>query len=76
MDSKKIIKFPVDRKGYTGIRSRKYRDFNLNQGYGEIQFSSKEIESDFNESMKLFSEFIENFEDPNMHKKVKIILLT
>ena len=52
MNNKKIIKFPVDRKGYTGIRSSKYRDFNLNQGYGEIQFSSKKIESDFNESMK------------------------
>ena len=66
MNSKKIIKFPVNRKGYTGIRSRKYRDFNLNQGYGKIQFSSREIESDFNESMKLFAEFIENFEDPIM----------
>ena len=71
MNNKKIIKFPVDRKGYTGIRSRKYRDFNLNQGYGEIQFSSKEIESDFNESMKLFEEFIENFEEPKYAANVK-----
>ena len=71
MNSKKIIKFPVNRKGYTGIRSRKYRDFNLNQGYGKIQFSSREIESDFNESMKLFAEFIENFEDPKYASNVK-----
>ena len=71
MNSKKIIKFPVDKKGYTGIRSSKYREFNLNQGYGEIQFSSKEIESNFNESIKLFSEFIENFEDPKYVSNVK-----
>lgn len=71
MNSKKIIKFPVDRKGHTGIRSSKYRDFNLNQGYGEVQFSSKKVESDFNESMKLFEEFIENFEDPKYEANVK-----
>lgn len=71
MNNKKIIKFPVDRKGYTGIRSSKYRDFNLNQGYGEIQFSSKKIKSDFNESMKLFEEFIENFEEPKYAANVK-----
>ena len=71
MNNKKIIKFPVDRKGYIGIRGSKYRDFNLNQGYGEIQFSSRKIESDFNESMKLFEEFIENFEEPKYAANVK-----
>lgn len=64
MDNKKIIKFPVDRKGYTGIRNKTYRDFELNYGYSRIKFSSKELESDFKESMRLFTEFIENIDDP------------
>lgn len=64
MSNKKIIKFPVDRKGYTGIRNKTSRDFELNQGYGKIRFTSKKIESDFKESMRLFAEFIENIDDP------------
>ena len=64
MNNKKIIEFPVDRKGYTGIRNKTYRDFELNHGYSRIKFSSKELESDFKESMKLFTEFIENIDDP------------
>ena len=64
MNNKKIIEFPVDRKGYTGIRNKTYRDFELNHGYSRIKFSSKELESDFKESMKLFTEFIENINDP------------
>ena len=64
MNNKKIIEFPVDRKGYTGIRNKTYRDFELNQGYGKIRFTSKKIESDFKESMRLFAEFIENIDDP------------
>ena len=63
MNNKKIIEFPVDRKGYTGIRNKTYRDFELNHGYSRIKFSSKELESDFKESMKLFTEFIENIDD-------------
>ena len=64
MNNKKIIEFPVDRKGYTGIRNKTYRDFELNHGYSRIKFSSKELESDFKESMRLFTEFIENIDDP------------
>ena len=65
MNNKKIIEFPVNKKGYTGIRNKTYRDFELNHGYSRIKFSSKEIESDFKESMRLFTEFIENIDDPN-----------
>ena len=64
MNNKKIIEFPVNKKGYTGIRNTTYRDFELNQGYGKIKFSSRDIKSDFKESMRLFTEFIENFENP------------
>ena len=64
MNNKKIIEFPVNKKGYTGIRNKTYRDFELNHGYSRIKFSSKELESDFKESMKLFTEFIENIDDP------------
>ena len=64
MNNKKIIEFPVDRKGYTGIRNKTYRNFELNHGYSRIKFSSKELESDFKESMRLFTEFIENIDDP------------
>ena len=64
MNNKKIIKFPVNKKGYTGIRNKTYRDFELNHGYSRIKFSSKELESDFKESMRLFTEFIENIDDP------------
>ena len=64
MNNKKIIEFPVDRKGYTGIRNKTYRDFELNHCYSRIKFSSKELESDFKESMRLFTEFIENIDDP------------
>ena len=64
MNNKKIIEFPVNKKGYTGIRNKTYRDFELNHGYSRIKFSSKEIESDFKESMRLFTEFIENIDDP------------
>ena len=64
MNNKKIIEFPVNKKGYTGIRNKTYRDFELNHGYSRIKFSSKELESDFKESMKLFTEFIENINDP------------
>ena len=64
MNNKKIIEFPVDRKGYTGIRNKTYRDFELNHCYNGIKFSSKELESDFKESMRLFTEFIENIDDP------------
>ena len=71
MNNKKIIKFPVDRKEYTGIRNSSYKDFDFSQGYCKIQFSSKKIESDFNESMKLFAEFIENFEDPKYAANIK-----
>ena len=56
MNNKKIIEFPVDRKGYTGIGNKTYRDFELNHGYSRIKFSSKELESDFKESMRLFTE--------------------
>ena len=65
MNNKKIIEFPVDRKGYTGIRNKTYRDFELNHGYSRIKFSSKELESDFKESMRLFTEFIENIDNPD-----------
>ena len=65
MNNKKIIKFPVNKKGYPGIRNKTYRDFELNHGYSRIKFSSKELESDFKESMRLFTEFIENIDDPN-----------
>ena len=64
MNNKKIIEFPVNKKGYTGIRNKTYRDFELNHGYSRIKFSSKELESDFKESMRLFTEFIENIDDP------------
>ena len=64
MNNKKIIEFPVNKKGYTGIRNKTYRDFELNHGYSRIKFSSEELESDFKESMKLFTEFIENINDP------------
>ena len=64
MNNKKIIEFPVNKKGYTGIRNKTYRDFELNHGYSRIKFSSKELESDFKESMRLFTEFIENINDP------------
>ena len=76
MNNKKIIEFPVNKKGYTGIRNRTYRDFELNQGYGKIKFSSKDIESDFKESMRLFEEFIENFDNPkyvaNVNKAIAV----
>ena len=65
MNNKKIIEFPVNKKGYTGIRNKTYRDFELNHGYSRIKFSSKELEFDFKESMRLFTEFIENINDPN-----------
>ena len=65
MNNKKIIEFPVDRKGYTGIRNKTYRDFELNHCYSRIKFSSKELESDFKESMRLFTEFIENIDNPD-----------
>ena len=65
MNNKKIIEFPVNKKGYTGIRNKTYRDFELNHGYSRIKFSSEELESDFKESMRLFTEFIENIDDPN-----------
>ena len=29
MNNKKIIEFPVNKKGYTGIRNKTYRDFEL-----------------------------------------------
>ena len=64
MNNKKIIEFPVDRKGYTGIRNKTYRDFELNHCYSRIKFSFKELESEFKESMRLFTEFIENIDDP------------
>ena len=64
MNNKKIIEFPVNKKGYTVIRHKTYRDFELNHGYSRIKFSSKELESDFKESMRLFTEFIENIDDP------------
>ena len=64
MNNKKIIEFPVNKKGYTGIRNKTYRDFELNHGYSRIKFSSKKLESDFKESMRLFTEFIENIDDP------------
>lgn len=64
MNNKKIIEFPVNKKGYTGIRNKTYRDFELNHGYNRIKFSSKELESNFKESMRLFTEFIENIDDP------------
>ena len=64
MNNKKIIEFPVHRKGYTGIRNKTYKDFELNHCYNGIEFSSKELESDFKESMRLFTEFIENIDDP------------
>ena len=64
MNNKKIIEFPVNKKGYTGIRNKTYRDFELNHGYSRIKFSSEELESDFKESMRLFTEFIENIDDP------------
>lgn len=60
MNNKKIIKFPVGRKECTGIVNRPCRDFELGRGYDEIRFSSKKVESDFKESMRLFTEFIEN----------------
>ena len=65
MNNKKIIEFPVNKKGYTGIRNKTYRDFELNHGYSRIKFSSEELEFDFKESMRLFTEFIENIDDPN-----------
>lgn len=71
MSNKKIIKFPVDRKGYTGIRNKTSRDFKLNQGYGKIRFTSKKIESDFKESMRLFAEFIENIDDPKYASNIE-----
>ena len=64
MNNKKIIEFPVNKKGYTGVRNKTYRDFELNHGYSRVKFSSKELESDFKESMRLFTEFIENIDDP------------
>ena len=64
MNNKKIIEFPVHRKGYTGIRNKTYKDFELNHCYNGIEFSSKELESDFKESMRLFTEFIENIDNP------------
>jgi len=64
MNNKKIIEFPVNKKGYTGIRNKTYRDFELNHGYSRIKFSSEELEFDFKESMRLFTEFIENIDDP------------
>ena len=64
MNNKKIIEFPVNKKGYTRIRNKTYRDFELNHCYSRIKFSSKELESDFKESMRLFTEFIENIDDP------------
>ena len=76
MNNKKIIEFPVDRKGYTGIRNKTYRDFELNHGYSRIEFSSKELESDFKESMRLFTEFIENIGSPkyltNIEKAINL----
>ena len=71
MSNKKIIKFPVDRKGYIGIRNKTSRDFELNQGYGKIRFTSKKIESDFKESMRLFAEFIENIDDPRYASNIE-----
>lgn len=65
MNNKKIIKFPVNKIGYTGIRNKTYRDFELNHGYSRVKFSSKELESDFKESMRLFTEFIENIDNPD-----------
>ena len=63
-------------KGYTGIRNSSYRDFDLSQGYSEIQFSSKKTEYNFNESMRLFEEFIENFDNPkyvaNVNKAIAV----
>ena len=64
MNNKKIIEFPVNKKGYIRIRNKTYRDFELNHCYSRIKFSSKELESDFKESMRLFTEFIENIDDP------------
>ena len=64
MNNKKIIEFPVNKKGYTGIRNKTYRDFELNHGYSRIKFSSEELEFDFKESMRFFTEFIENIDDP------------
>lgn len=65
MNNKKIIEFPVNKKGYTGIRNKTYRDFELNYGYSRVKFLSEELEFDFKESMRLFTEFIENIDDPN-----------
>ena len=64
MNNKKIIEFPVNKKGYIRIRNKTYRDFELNHCYSRIKFSSKEFESDFKESMRLFTEFIENIDNP------------
>ena len=64
MNNKKIIEFPVNKKGYIRIRNKTYRDFELNHCYSRIKFSSKELESDFKESMRLFTEFIENIDNP------------
>ena len=65
MNNKKIIEFPVNKKGYTGIRNKTYRDFELSHGYSRVKFSSKKLESDFKESMRLFTEFIENIDNPD-----------
>ena len=65
MNNKKIIKFPVNKIGYTGIRNKTYRNFELNHAYSRVKFSSKELEFDFKESMRLFTEFIENIDNPD-----------
>ena len=64
MDNKKIIKFPVGREEFSTEKDRRYQNYEIGKNYMEIEFSSRQIEENFAESMRIFGEYIKNIENP------------
>ena len=62
MDNKKIIKFPVGREEFATEKDRRYQNYETDKNYMEIEFSSKQIEEDFAESMRILGECIKNID--------------
>ena len=54
MDNKKIIKFPVGREEFATEKGRRYQNYEIGKNYMEIEFSSKQVEENFAESMRVF----------------------
>ena len=63
MDNKKIIKFPVGREEFATEKDRRYQNYEIGKNYIEIEFSSKQVEENFSESMRVFGECIKNIDN-------------